>query len=328
MEKVRSIFAWIIHNIKYDKAAYNNGNRRINTSNEDVLQRRKAVCYGYSTLFKALCEQAEIPAEIVVGFSKGTLTAAEQLGEPDHAWNAVKIDGTWQLLDATWASSLQAKSDDFMATLNTNYFLPSPKDLILNHLPTDPMWQLLDCMMTTDVFIKSSDAIKNHLKTTENCTDYTDTLAQHEQLKGLQKKVASEARAYRFHPTAQMATEYGHTLMDYKVELSNIAEMLQGTPHLDSLMAIQKEMIQLCEQAARLAKLFPNQIENCAYTRLNYAVALSQKANSVTAAERSAIFKTMKTQTLQAQKELEQLPTNFLIKAGLQRCEQILEYLK
>ena len=328
LEKVRSIFTWVIYNIQYDNAAYNKGNKRINTSNEDVLKRRKAVCFGYSTLFKALCEQANIPAEVIVGFSKGTLTATKNLGEPDHAWNAVKIKGSWQLLDVTWASSLLYESDVFMATLNTNYFLPASEDLILNHLPTDPMWQLLDCIVTPDIFIKNSSAIKNYLETTENCIDYTDTLAQYEELQGLQKRIDSEKRAYYYHPTIQMAREYGHTLMDYEGQLSDIEEILLDTPHLDSLIGIQQEMLRLCEKAAGLTPLFPNQIENCAYTRLNYAVALSQKINSIKLEERSSFFEIMKTQTLQAKKELEQLPTNYLIENALERCQQILEYLK
>lgn len=328
IEKVRSIFAWVIHYIQYDKAAYNNGNKRINKSNEDVLERRKAVCFGYSTLFKALCNQAGVEAEVVVGFSKGTLTAQSKIGKPDHAWNAVKIDSTWHLLDATWASSLKARSDDFMATLNTNYFLTAPKKLILNHLPSDPMWQLLDCQITPDVFIKSSSVINKYIQTNENCIDYTDTLQAFERLNHIQKRVTSEERAYHFHPTIEMASEYGHTLLDYRAELADIAETLENTPHLDSLISIYQTMIELCEKAIKLTKLYDNQIENCAYTRINYAVALSQKVNDVTFKEQQAIFKTMKIQTLQAKKELESLPSSFLIMNGLQRCEQILEYLE
>ena len=107
LDKVRSIFTWIIHHIDYDEKAYNDDNLRINKSNEDVLRRRKAVCYGYSTLFKELCEAANISAEIVSGYSKRSTDAISNLGEVSHAWNSVKIEGKWYLLDATWSRSLE-----------------------------------------------------------------------------------------------------------------------------------------------------------------------------------------------------------------------------
>ncbi len=328
LDKVRSIFTWITKNIKYDYAAYKNGNLRLNKSNEDVLKRQKAVCYGYSTLFKALCNQANIEAEVVSGYSKKTLDAVSDLGEADHAWNSVKIDGKWYLLDATWTSTLQNNRDAFMATLDTDYFLPAPEDLILNHLPSDPMWQLMDCIVTTDIFIENSDAIKSYLDTAKHCVNHTDTLAQFEKLSLIHKKVISDERAYRFHPTTKTKRAYGQTLMDYQAELSAIAASLQDAAHIDSLIFIQKKMIELCEKAASLTTLFQHQIENHAYARLNYAVVLAQKAETATESEVKAIHEIMKEQVLMAKRELEQLPSNFMIINGLNQCQQILKYLE
>jgi hypothetical protein len=328
LEKVRSIFTWLIYNIDYDNTAYNDGNKRINQSNEDVLTRKKAVCFGYATLFKALCEAANIEAEVVSGFSKQTLGSATKLGENNHAWNAVKINGKWQLLDATWTSGLKTTTDDFMKTFDVTYFLPSPELFICNHLPADPMWQLLDGIVTPAIFIKNHLTIRNHLETTKNRIDYTDTLIEYEKLEGLERRLASEERAFRFYPSTQMAKEYGHTLMDYQGELADIAEMLQGSSFLDSLIDIQEEMILLCEKAARITELFPNQLESCAYNRMNYAVALSQKVDSVDSEERTRLLQVMKVQALEAKKTLEQLPMNFMIKGALGNCQQILEYLK
>lgn len=328
LETVRSFYTWIIHHISYDYAAYQDGNRRINKSNADVLSRRKAVCFGYASLFKALCEEVNISAVVVTGFSKGSLTAQTTLGEPDHAWSAVKIDAKWHLLDVTWASSLLNESDDFMATLNTDYFLTAPNDFILNHLPIDPMWQLMTCTITADIFQKSSSEIKNFLKTTTNCIDYTDTLMHYENLPYLKQKISSEARAYRFYPTPAMAKEYGNTLMDYMGLLENIAESLKGSEQLDSLLTIQQEMISLCEHATTLTTLYPNQVENCALTRIDYAVALSQKAQNVEPNKQTIIYETMKNQTLKAQASLRKIPPTPFSTFGLTRCQQVLDYLK
>lgn len=327
-EKVRSIFTWLMYNVEYDYKAYKAHNQRINKTNEDVLKRKKAVCFGYAKLFEALCEAANIKAEVVSGFSKGKLSSIKKLGEPDHAWNAVKINGDWHLLDVTWASNIGKNKDDLMEKFETTYFLTSPKVFIFNHLPSDPMWQLLDCVVTPEIFKRSFFVIEKHFKTAKHCIDYRDTLVEYETKKGLERRLISKERAYRFYPTTQTAKEYAHTLMDYQGELSETAEALQGTDFLDSLISIQKEMIQLCEKAANLTTLFPNQLESWAYIRMNYAVALSQKINSVNAEEQFFLKKTMKTQTLEAQKTLEQLPKNFMIEGALERCQQILEYLK
>ena len=190
------------------------------------------------------------------------------------------------------------------------------------------MWQLLDCPVTADIFIKNDLAIKSYLASTQHCIDYTDTLIQFEKLTYAEKLLVSEERAYRFYPTKSTASNYGHALMDYRQELAKIAETLQGSAHVDSLIEIQKEMIQLCEKATQLTTLFPNQIENCAYVRINYAVALSQKVNDVSDTELASIYAIMKKQTLLAKETLEQLPNNFMVQYGLEQCKQILDYLE
>lgn len=73
LEKITSLYQWLIQNIRYDKQAYKNGNHRINRSNVDILKRKKAICWGYSTLFKALCEAVDIPCEIISGYGRTSL---------------------------------------------------------------------------------------------------------------------------------------------------------------------------------------------------------------------------------------------------------------
>jgi transglutaminase/protease-like cytokinesis protein 3 len=49
------------------------------------------------------------------GFAKGFgYKIGEPLSTPNHAWNAVRIDGNWYLLDATWdAGVVGEKSNKF-----------------------------------------------------------------------------------------------------------------------------------------------------------------------------------------------------------------------
>jgi len=61
-----------------------------------------------------------------------------------HAWNAVKIEGNYHLLDCTWAAgSVDSSSGQFTFKFNPYYFLIAPDRLIYSHFPTHPQWQLL-----------------------------------------------------------------------------------------------------------------------------------------------------------------------------------------
>jgi transglutaminase/protease-like cytokinesis protein 3 len=62
---------------------------------------------------------------------------------PNHSWNAVKLEGVWKLLDATWASG--AADDDCQTIIrefSPFYFFPDPEQFKLSHLPADSSWQL------------------------------------------------------------------------------------------------------------------------------------------------------------------------------------------
>ena len=52
----------------------------------------KCVCAGYAAAFKLLAEEAGLEAVVVTGILEGSLS---------HAWNKVKINGEWQILDVT-----------------------------------------------------------------------------------------------------------------------------------------------------------------------------------------------------------------------------------
>lgn len=57
---------------------------------DEVIQSRKCVCQGYTTLYRAVLEALGIPNTIV--YSEGM----------NHIWNAVMLDGSWYHIDVTW----------------------------------------------------------------------------------------------------------------------------------------------------------------------------------------------------------------------------------
>ncbi|MDD5700741.1 MAG: transglutaminase domain-containing protein [Dehalococcoidales bacterium] len=142
-EKTRAIYRWITQNISYDFSAYLTG-RYGSTNAVDVLVSRSSVCQGYSSLFNALAKSAGLEVVTITGWAKGySYTAGDQItGPTNHAWNGVKINGGWYLIDSTWSagSIIQQR---FVRDFDESYFLTPPNQFIYNHLPEDSKWQLL-----------------------------------------------------------------------------------------------------------------------------------------------------------------------------------------
>ena len=161
-EKVTSIFKWITENISYNIRPYYNATRNRATAHItdepedtgalkplservaiDVLRRRVAFCDGYARLFKTLCDYAGIRSEIITGYADGRMSNRNRFGS-NHRWNAVYIDSSWYLLDATWASGhLTYGSNDFIQSYNNYYFLTPAKEFARDHYPEDLQWTLL-----------------------------------------------------------------------------------------------------------------------------------------------------------------------------------------
>lgn len=161
-EKVRAIFRWITDNISYyvkprynslrnspavyyddanDTGALKSLSERVA---EGVLRNKAAFCDGYARLFKTLCDYAGIKSEVITGYARTNINKVDQKFRSNHRWNAVMIDNSWHLLDATWASGyVSYGSDEFVPHYNNYYFLTPPDDFIRDHYPEDLKWTLL-----------------------------------------------------------------------------------------------------------------------------------------------------------------------------------------
>jgi hypothetical protein len=68
-----------------------------------------------------------------------------------HAWNAVKIDGTWYLVDATFDDAV-AEGDP--RKFRTTYLLTPPTWFRYDHLPEEPAWQLVAVPWSASEFVR------------------------------------------------------------------------------------------------------------------------------------------------------------------------------
>lgn len=329
-EKARSFYVWLTTHISYDMQAYKNGKRRINQNNEDILRRKRAVCFGYSQFFKALCDEVGLPAEVISGYSKGSLTSTPNLQQPDHAWNAVKLEGKWYLLDATWGAGVVYRQSEFVHQFSEDYFLTPPEKLIVNHLPADPMWQLLSCAISVDDFAASTTELLDLVADkSKGCVNYTDSLANFEKLGYHQKMLRTAIHTYQFNPTESNAKQLGHAYMDYEAYLDAKAVKLQQTDRIDELLAIQQEMIQTCEQAQQYIELYDRQKENLAYTYINYAVTISKKLPALESAKNYyqmvMIYQEMLPYFQKAQALLNELPSSLYSESAKEQCRSNIE---
>lgn len=138
-ERAYAIYYWLTHNITYDWEAFH-ASRPTDQSPAAVLQRKKALCEGFAALYHLLAQESGLICRQVRGVTKGI---GYQVGNPvdrsNHVWNAVQINGKWELIDATWGSG---NGND--APPNDTYFMIRPELLIFTHFPEEERWQLLE----------------------------------------------------------------------------------------------------------------------------------------------------------------------------------------
>jgi hypothetical protein len=167
-EKARVIFAWIAYNIRYDYQKYKSPTpppqisastpqefaKNMKTLQEKEIRTtlliKRGVCADYSRLFQKMCESAGLESVTVTGTSS---TRLDRNGK--HAWNAVKFDGSWHLMDATWgAGFVETEDERFVRRFTPAFFATPPSLFILNHFPADEKWQMLDKPLSKREFNK------------------------------------------------------------------------------------------------------------------------------------------------------------------------------
>ena len=145
IQKAWHVYTWLAQFVSYDVEALQSG-RYPDVSPEGVLHHRKTVCAGYANLFQALTRAADLESEVVSGYAKscGFLEDNALDGPANHAWNAVKINGKWELVDSTWGAGYVDEKHQFVCSLREFFFMTPANELIYSHFPEESRWQLLN----------------------------------------------------------------------------------------------------------------------------------------------------------------------------------------
>ena len=174
VEQFRAIHTWVCANIesdhdfgeatlrkrrilKNDSLSFSNWNKQVLSKVfTKLLKNKKTICSGYAYLIKELCNLADIPCEIVNGYSRNTTRNVGEVDFPNHSWNAVKLNKTWYLVDATMASGyFDLDKHNFVKDYNDGYFLCEPDLFLKRNYPLDASWMLSKYKPSLEEFVNA-----------------------------------------------------------------------------------------------------------------------------------------------------------------------------
>lgn len=157
LEKARVLFRWVIAK-DINKHSVNEIVRPHAT--DRLLKGVKSGKETYHQLYKKLCSYAGLHCEIVLGYSKGAgyKPGMRMDGQTfRNSWTVVNINGSWRLVNCTWAARHVTGHKDNLPQMyhkyDEFYFLTDPEDHIYQHYPDDPYWQLLEIPLPFSEFL-------------------------------------------------------------------------------------------------------------------------------------------------------------------------------
>ncbi|MDY0780112.1 transglutaminase domain-containing protein [Tenacibaculum sp. IB213877] len=160
-DKVKAIYSWMTKNIRYDLEEFYNPTRKEirfsyqteaekeqkllefkNKIVSETLSTRKAVCEGFAQTFSKVCDLLNIENEVIPGYVRTTsYHIGKPLPQPNHAWNAVKLDNNWIYIDATWGAGTE-NNGKWYRKFNSYYFNIPKNKYFKTHFPDESIWVL------------------------------------------------------------------------------------------------------------------------------------------------------------------------------------------
>jgi len=199
-DKVLAIHEWVTHQLKWKNSkAYETSYKTV----KKALFKRKGPASSYVILFDEMCKFAKIESEIVRGnvtpeYSVNYDPKAYEIS--NHSWNAVKINGSWFVIDVTFdAGYIKKKKYPVKKFIEKNIKIPYPggikrfyfikkkskfvhkpsrdyylknQEMMETHFPLMPMWQLSEDTISSNIYRKKLWERKAHIKSSSGEYEY------------------------------------------------------------------------------------------------------------------------------------------------------------
>jgi transglutaminase/protease-like cytokinesis protein 3 len=151
---VETFYYWIAQNIEYDVNLYKSDSITLEeVSVKNVLTKKRSICEGYANLMLELCNAIKIECKKILG--EAINNTDNKVG--GHAWNAVKINNEWKLIDITWGTGafLDHELKEYSKEINLKYLFGNPEYFIIDHFPEEEKWQLKAIPISREKFLSS-----------------------------------------------------------------------------------------------------------------------------------------------------------------------------
>ncbi|NCP91236.1 MAG: hypothetical protein GW827_13595, partial [Flavobacteriales bacterium] len=123
-ELAKFFYYWIGSNIQYDEETFSKvisgelSNEKFWELQDEsvVYENRKGVCAGYANLYKWFLDWADIETVVISGHIRDLRNHYVELESDDnfrHAWNAIKLNDKWILVDTTWGTSKDQETSEY-----------------------------------------------------------------------------------------------------------------------------------------------------------------------------------------------------------------------
>lgn len=108
LQKVKTIYDYVVQNISYDRLLAAKVQSGYLPDIDQVLAKKKGICFDYAALMSAMLRSQEVPTKLVVGYTGSVYHAWINVYSEEEGWidAAIYFDGQeWKLMDPTFASS-------------------------------------------------------------------------------------------------------------------------------------------------------------------------------------------------------------------------------
>ena len=123
-KQIKQVHDYIVENIDYDSTISKPNIYNI----YGALINNEAVCEGYAKAFKYIMDKLNIPCLIACGVGLNSKGRTES-----HAWNYVRVYGTWYAVDTTWDDPVIVGGGSATYDMRYQYFLKGSNDFFKDH---------------------------------------------------------------------------------------------------------------------------------------------------------------------------------------------------